>query len=337
MHRFVCHLFLLFLLFASGVDSLGQEAGRSGSGSVSLSGRVLDAQTGEPITKALVSIRALNLETVTGPAGRFMLPAVPAGLADIYVTTVGYGLFRKKVNLQEDTELEVQLGQEALKVSEEITVTTSPFDLVEPGAVSEHILTQNELKNLAGVLLDDPLRSVQSLPGVASGDDLRAQFAIRGFGFDRVGLYLDGVLTRSPFHTVRDIPDDGSLTILNGDLAESVSFLSGAPPSKYGDRLAAVVNVTTREGSRQQMFHRGNVSGSGLSWTSEGPVGRSKRTSWLVSARKSYLDWLIKKLSENPETASAFGLHRCSGATQPSFQQPTTTSLHGVDRFLRSR
>ena len=81
MHRFVCHLFLLFLLFTSGVDSLGQEAGRSSFGSVSLSGRVLEAQTGEPIAKALVSIRALNLKTVTGPDGRFLLLAVPTGLA----------------------------------------------------------------------------------------------------------------------------------------------------------------------------------------------------------------------------------------------------------------
>ena len=313
MHPFVCYLSLLVLLITSGVDSLGQEARRSDSGSASLSGRVVDARTGEPIAKALVSIRALSLETVTGSDGRFLLPGAPIGWVDIYVTTVGYGLFRKKVNLQEDTELEILLGQEALKVSEEITVTTSPFDSVEPGAISEHTLTQNELKNLAGVLLDDPLRSVQSLPGVASTDDLRAQFAVRGFGFDRIGLYLDGVLTRSPFHTVRDIPDDGSLTILNGDLVESVSFLSGAPPSKYGDRLASVLNVTTREGSRQQMFNRGNVSGSGLSWTSEGPIGRSKRTSWLVSARKSYLDWLIKKLSENPETASAFGFTDVQG------------------------
>lgn len=309
MHTLVRYLSLLLLLLASRSDSL--EAGLSGF--VSLSGRVVDAGRGEPIAKALVSIRALNLETVTGPDGRFRLPTVPAGWSELYVTTVGYGLLRKKVNLQEDTELEIQLGQEALKVSEEITVTASPFDPVEPGAVSEHTLTQNELKNLGGVLLDDPLRSIQSLPGVASGDDLRAQFAIRGFGFDRVGLYLDGVLTRSPFHTVRDIPDDGSLTILNGDLVESVSFLSGAPPSKYGDRLAAVVNVATREGSRQQSFHRGNVSGSGLAWTSEGPIGKSKRTSWLVSTRKSYLDWLIKRLSDDPETASAFGFTDVQG------------------------
>lgn len=140
MHTFVCYLSFLCLLLASRLDSLGQEAGRSES--VSLSGRVVDAGRGEPIAKALVSIRALNLETVTGPDGRFQLPAVPVGVSDLYVTTVGYGLLRKKVNLQEDTELEIQLGQEALKVSEEITVTASPFDPVEPGVVSEHTLTQ---------------------------------------------------------------------------------------------------------------------------------------------------------------------------------------------------
>ncbi|MBM3802644.1 MAG: TonB-dependent receptor [Acidimicrobiia bacterium] len=304
---------LLAVVIGPSRDSLAQEPRPSVPKLVALRGRVVDARTGEPISKALVSLRALNLETVTGPDGRFLLPAVPVGTSDVYVTTVGYGLLRKKLNLQEDVELEIQLGQGALKVAEEITVTASPFDPIEPGIVSEHTLDQNELKNLAGVLLDDPLRSIQSLPGVASGDDFRAQFAIRGFGFDRVGLYLDGVLTRSPFHTVRDIQDEGSLTILNGDLVESVSFLSGSPPSKYGDRLAAVVNVATRDGNRQETSHRANVSGSGLSWASEGPVGSSKQTSWLVSARKSYLDWLIKKLSEDPDTASAFGFSDVQG------------------------
>ncbi len=44
-------------------------------------------------------------------------------------------------------------------------------------------LAGNELRNLASVLADDPLRAVQSMPGVASNDDFRAQVSIRGAGF----------------------------------------------------------------------------------------------------------------------------------------------------------
>ncbi len=274
-----------------------------------LKGRVVDFKTGEPIAKALVSVREQKVQAVTNEDGRFELPGVRAGEIELYVSTVGYGLVKHRMAVQnpQEAELEILLGQEALKRQDEITVSSGAFDPIEPGAPSEHTLNNTEIKNLAGVLADDPLRAVQSLPGVSTGDDFNAHFAVRGSGFDSVGFYIDGVLTNAPFHTVRDIPDGGSLTILNGDLVESVSLLSGGAPARYGDRTSAVLNVRTREGSREKFFNRANVSGSGLSFTSEGPLGRSKKVSWLVSARKSYLDWLIQKLSDDRDTAAAFG------------------------------
>ena len=107
-----------------------------------------------------------------------------------------------------------------------------------------------ELRNLASVLADDPLRSVQSLPGVAAGDDFYASFASRGAGFASVGFYLDGVLTSAPFHTIRDSNEAYSLTILNGDVVDSMSLINGGAPARYGDRTGAVLNVETREGNR---------------------------------------------------------------------------------------
>jgi outer membrane cobalamin receptor len=266
----------------------------------------MDSRTGEPIAKALVSVRAQKLEAITDAGGRFELNGLASGEVELYISTVGYGLMKRRIHIQPGQEFDFYLGQEALKRSDEVTVTAEVFDSLETNAVSEHRLNNSELKNLAGVLVDDPLRSVQALPGVATGDDFNAQFSVRGSGFRSVGFYIDGALMHSPFHSVRDINEGGSLTILNGDLVESVTLLNGVVPAKYGDRTSAVLNVETREGSREKMYNRVNIGAAGLSFTSEGPLGKSKRVSWLISGRRSYLGWLIRRLSEEPTEAVAF-------------------------------
>src|SRR6185295_13019953 len=130
---------------------------------------------------------------------------VPPGKRELYVSTVGYGLHRREIEITgaSGADLEILLGQEAIHRTDSITVSTEVFEPVDSTNVSEHTLNNSELKNLANVLVDDPLRSVQTLPGVASGDDFYAQFSVRGSGFRSIGFYIDGVLAKEPFHTVR--------------------------------------------------------------------------------------------------------------------------------------
>jgi len=266
---------------------------------VTLRGRVIDAQTGEPIAKALVSIRNRRVEAVTDAGGRFVLTGVPPGEAEIVVTTVGYGLGRKTVHAgREVEELEIRLSQEALRRAEEIAVTTAPFEPLDPAAPAAHVLGGTELKNLASVLVDDPLRSVQALPGVAANDDFGATFAARGLGFSNVGFYVDGILMNAPFHTIRDVHDSFSLTLVNGDVVDSLSLVSGGAPARYGDRTGSVLAVKTRDGSREEFFGRASLGATGLYATLEGPIGAAKKTSWLVSARKSYLDYVLERINE---------------------------------------
>ena len=234
----------------------------------------MDAQTGEPIAKATVSIPASKIEAATDGAGVFVLPGVPRGDVEIVVTTIGYGIARKTVHVAEGmSEVEIRVGQEAFKRTEEVVVEAPPFDPVDAAAPAAHSLRGIELRNLGGVLTDDPLRSVQSLPGIATGDDFYASFATRGSGFSTVGFYLDGVLMSAPFHTIRDVNDGYSLTILNGDVVESLSLISGGAPARYGDRTGAVLDVQTREGNRDEFSGRASLGASGVYGTLEGPIG----------------------------------------------------------------
>jgi len=61
-----------------------------------------------------------------------------------------------------------------------VTVTPDVFRAPADPVPSSQVLGSAELLNLRGVLADDPLRAVQVLPGVATGDDLRSEFTVAG-------------------------------------------------------------------------------------------------------------------------------------------------------------
>jgi hypothetical protein len=296
--------FVVFLLVVTSISAKNADAQ-----SAKIHGKVVDSRTMEPIAKATVSIRDRKIETRTGDDGEFELADVAPGEIELYVTTVGYALVRKKIDVSASTpvEVEVLLGPEVLRRTDEVTVTEKPFVTPEPASVSDHTLTQADMRNLTSVLIDDPLRSVQALPGVTTGDDFYAQFSARGAGFRSIGYATDGILLFAPMYEVGDVNDGGSLSMLNGDVIESLTLSTGGFSSKYGDRTAGYLNITTREGNRQRFTNTGTASASGLGWTTEGPIGHSRKASWLFSARKSYLDWLVNKLSDDPSSEFVFG------------------------------
>ena len=166
---------------------------------------------------------------------------------------------------------------------------------------AQQILGSAELQNLRGVLTDDALRAVQVLPGVATGDDFRSEFSVRGSDFSHLNFTVDGFATPFVMHMVRAVEEranTGSVSMINSDVLESVSLSNGGYPQRSGNRTGAEVGFVVREGSRDRTLVRASVSGTAASMTVEGPLGSAHRGSWLISGRKSYLDLLVRKLRE---------------------------------------
>src|SRR6185369_17290834 len=139
------------------------------------------------------------------------------------------------------------------------------------------------------------------LPGVATGDDLRSEFTVRGSDFTHLTFTVDGFATPYLLHTVRGVEDrgaTGSVAMINSDVIDDVALLNGSYPQRHGYHTGAEVDFRTREGSRERPIVRLAVSGTAASGVAEGPIGRSHRGSWLVSGRQSYLDHLVKHLAE---------------------------------------
>jgi len=271
-----------------------------------IAGTVVDARNGAPLPGVLVVAPGGDRKTVTGTDGTFVLSDLAAEPQPLFVSLVGYGVARPIVDVQsgKTAQVTVPLADGTSTYTEHVTVVGDPFRGTQDAAAPPQILTSAELQALRGVLTDDPFRAVQALPGVANADDRRSEFSVRGSDFRHMGLSIDGLPAKSLLHNVRDYENNGSIGLVNGDLLDRVELTAGAYAQEQPGRTGAWLDLRLREGSRDVVQAHGAVSMTNASLAIEGPLGSARRGSWLISARQSYIQWLIRQLDF---TATTFG------------------------------
>ena len=296
--------FLLVAFLSLAPDVQAQDAAKTGS----VTGTVVEARTGAPLAAVLVKIQSTGQQAFSDAEGRFAIADVPVGAQTVLVSVVGYGLVRRDVAVVAGAPVDITIpvAEGASTYVEDVAVSASPFREAEPGVAGQSVLGSRDLLALRGLVADDPFRAVQVLPGVSTGDDFRAEFALRGLGPSNIGIALDGVDSPLLFHTVRGVQDTGSLGLINSDILESATLLAGPHPQRLGSHLGSRLDFTTRDGSRERLVVRGLLSASAVSTVMEGPLGSAKNASWLVAVRKSYIDWLLRKVDSTTDTTFGF-------------------------------
>jgi TonB dependent receptor/CarboxypepD_reg-like domain len=296
-------------------------------------GSVVDARGGEALSNVVVQLTGTTFRATTDSAGRFRIAAIPPGDYTLNVSTVGYHLVKKPFRLDPAAtqEFEMILSPETFRQRDSVEVQASPFEPARQDSPSTLVLGGNDAKNLASVLADDPLRSVQGLPGVSSNNDFDARFSLRGADFSRIGLYLDTVLLHAPFHMLQGQQVSGSATAFNGDMIEELELHEGAFPVRFEDRSAGVLDVHTRDGSRTGDTFRIAASASNAGGMAEGPLGKKKRGSWLVGARKSYLQYIFQRTF--PDTSFIFGFEDAQGRITYDLTPRNNITLYVLESF----
>ncbi len=285
-------LTLCFLAWLA-VPAYGQATG-------TVQGVVVDTEGGSPLEAVTVRLQATGAVVTTDADGRFRFTGITAGEHDLYVSVVNFLLVTRRVIVTPDvvTDLTIALTQGTGRYTETVSVVgATPASRRASPAESQ--VGGVELQQLSGLLANDPLRAVQAMPGVTTGDDFRSEFAVRGAGPLQTGFVFEGVSTAFLLHTVQEVNDAGSIAMVNGDVLESVSLRSGSYPQRHGDRVGAEVEFQVREGSRDRLRAHASVSAVDASALAEGPLVHGARGSWLVAARKSYLDLVLKRLYED--------------------------------------
>jgi hypothetical protein len=284
---FACLLILMGWQVAFGATAFG----------ATVTGRVVDARTGESIANAEISQLGSQVKVRTDENGAFTLTDLPAGDLQLLVTCIGYDRVTQTVHLAVGTSAPtvIALYPEASTPTQTVTVTAPVFDTLDAtNPSSEETLSKQEIQALSLVLLGDPMRAAQALPGVTSNNDFDSQLSIRGAGPGQVGVYIDGIDTHDFFDTLSfssgGVGGTANLTlpIVNADMVSAMSLLPGAYPSNYGDSTAAIFNMDTREGDFNKFSGRLMYGLLGSSAIVDGPFA-DHRGSWIFSGNTSHL------------------------------------------------
>jgi hypothetical protein len=299
-------------------------------------GVVLDARTKAPIVDAQVALVDLNRTVRTAADGRFELRDVPAGAHTLTVSTVGYIFVRRELQVaQAPIDLTLPLSEGTGAYQESVTVTAESTPPPAVGVSSQMMAGSAALQELRGVTTDDPMRAMQALPGVATGDDFQAEFSVRGAAFRHLGVVIDGTPATVLLHAVQARENTGSVAMINTDVLDTASLFSGTHPRRHGDWLGATLDFAIRDGSRDRTAFRVAVSGTSASAVVEGPIGPDKRGSWLVSIRKSYLDWLVRKLEPGIDSTIGFWDGQIRGVYDLTSRQQLQVTVVGGDATYR--
>lgn len=299
-----------------------------------IKGQVRDGRSGEPLARVDMVLEDAPGRAITDSRGQFEIKDVKPGDYALRVSTVGYRmvLTRFSIAAGEVKDFDVALTPDNLGPTTNLEVKAGPFGSPRIESPSEISLSGNDEKNLATVLADDPLRAVQAMPGVTSDDDFTSRLSLRAADYSRIGLYLDGVLLHQPYHLLDSEGGAVTVTAIDGDMLDNIDVQAGVFPSQFADSTAAALNLETREGSQVKPSFRITASASNAGALGEGPLGKDHAGDWILSVRKSYLQYIIDHTS--PTLAPyAFGLFDYQGRVTYNLRNRNKVSLAFIDGY----
>lgn len=258
-------------------------------------GTVIEKNSRQPLEFINVMVLGLNKGGVTNAEGHFTIEQVPPGIYRLQATAIGYKSVTTPEYIVSTKDLNISIEmEENLTELAGVTVTASPFrrDLESP--VSLRIIGLQEIEKSPGANRDIS-RIVQSYPGVAfSPIGYRNDLIVRGGSPSENRFYLDGVEIPNINHFSTQGASGGPVGILNADLIREVNFYTGAFPTDRGNALSSVLDFKLRDGDMEHNSVKATLGASEVSLASNGHIG--KKTSYLVSIRQSYLQFLFDML-----------------------------------------
>jgi TonB family protein len=240
-------------------------------------GSVVEAGNRRAIPGAEV-IDDTGAQTAADAQGRYALVTTP-GARKLTLSAPGFDSRSFEVTVPEEGAVEarkVTLHRTAVGDLQATIPGEKPHD-----APTRRTLSHDELVNVPGSL-NDPIRAVQNLPGLARAPFLGGALLVRGSPPQDTGTYLDGHRIPQLYHFL------GGPSVINEALLDRIDFFPGGYGATYGRNLTGAIDVGTRKGDPTGLHGEGSVDLIQAMAFLEGPLG--DRTQGAVAARRSYID-----------------------------------------------
>lgn len=275
----------------------------------SLSGKVIDFETGLPLASATVYVAG---ETYTTNAeGRFKIPEVATDTATVTTSFMGYRTatnYLRPSMVNNDMVIELELNE--TNKLEEVTVVANKNTIVEMNTdqVSMIKMSPTKLAELPNVGEKDVLRALQLMPGVSAANESSSGLYVRGGTPDQNLVLYDGFAIYHVDHLY------GFFSAFNSNALKDMQLYRGGFDAVYGGRLSSVTDITGKQADKKKFNLGGDISLLSGNIFTEIPV--SDKISVMVAARRSWkgpiYNWIFDKVSGTTSDESVSGI---GGAT----------------------
>ncbi len=275
--------------------------------SQTIRGSVIDTDLEEPLVGVTVLVLTTDtiMGTTTNAKGQFRFSNVPVGRYSVKFSYVGYqsrtfsnillGSGKEKVL----NNVELRIGKTEL---DEIQVSASYYrdmPVNESAVVSSKSFSASETENYPGALMDIS-RAAVSFPGVVSGNDGQNHIIVRGNSPKGLQWRLEGIEIPNLNHFAEIGSSGGGIGILSNNMLANSEFLTGAFPSEYGNALSGVFDLNIRNGNNEKHEKTFQIGLIGTELMAEGPINRSKESTYAAQYRYSTFELIQKVIPDIP-------------------------------------
>ncbi|WP_235938465.1 TonB-dependent receptor [Chitinophaga solisilvae] len=287
-----------------------------------VSGYVKDKQNGESLVGISIGKPGTAVGTVTNQYGFYSL-TLPAGEHELQFSFMGYAPFKTTVNLNTNKTLDVKLESSSSQLNE-VTISGQKQERsVNTLNTSINRLDIAQMKKMPTFMGEvDVLRSIQTLPGVTTVGEGAAGFNVRGGNSDENLILLDEAPVYNSTHML------GFFSVFNPDAVKSLNLIKGGFPAEYGGRASSVLDIRMKDGNNQQFNVNGGIGNIFSRLSVEGPLVKDK-SSFIVAARRSYIDVLMKPFVKGDMKDTKLNFYDLTAKANYKFNQNNTLFLSG--------
>jgi len=295
MHlKFSQFILILCLLTTTASQSLAQGTG-------SIGGTVVNRSSQQLLAGITIELKPGDRKGVSDSAGSFRISGIQPGSYAISFSALGYQtktINNLVVTSGNESSLQVELEPDVQQLNTVVVSgrrNTAKVATIESPLSIQRLTTEDIKANPGGNF--DISKVIQSLPGVGGGiggGSFRNDIIIRGGSPSENVFYLDGIEVPIINHFTTQGSGGGPQGILNVSFIEDVRLSTSAFDARYDNALSSVFQFKQKAGNTKRVQGNFRLSASEVAATFDGPL--SKRTTFLASARRSYLQLLFKAI-----------------------------------------
>ncbi len=256
---------------------------------VGISGVALERGTRRKLAGVIVSVVELGLDAVTDSKGRFYFHGVPAGEYTIVAVDDAYDRFKRKLEVGKRERVDIRLYLRKKGGNPYETVVEGESQVFE---VTKRTIQRRQMTTVPGTF-GDPIRVVQSLPGLSRTPFVSGFLLIRGAFPGDSGVFVDGHEVPLLFHFL------GGPSFLNPEFLEEIELYPGGYPARFGRAQGGIVAVETRSPASEGVHGAADVDFLDAGGYLRLPVG--KHGGLAVAGRRSYLNLLLPFFLPEPD------------------------------------